>query len=324
MVNQERLARVALLLIVIGLPLMIYGIQSGLGLGLSDTRIINISMRSPDWGGFSQDLIYANTGETITLRFASGDVTHGIAIGPDLGVDLGDIDPGKVKEITLRFDHAGTYTYYCTTYCSPDHWRMRGVIQVRDANQLNLIPTAQPDPIIANLQVEAINIDEHQPLFKPVQAVSLSRPEDLDSWLVPSELHDENWYISHTPAQASDLLLAANPERSPETVYAATATLWRDIETQTTIDAEYLYKQNCASCHGATGLSDGPGAFFTPVQPVAFANKAYMFTMRPDVLYAKIRRGGMGTDMPNFGPIFTPEETWALVDYLWDLAFKSP
>jgi len=41
--------------------------------------------------------------------------------------------------------------------------------------------------------------------------------------------------------------------------------------------------------------------------------------MRSDVLYAKIRRGGMGTDMPNFGTLFTPEETWALVDYLWTL-----
>jgi mono/diheme cytochrome c family protein len=41
-----------------------------------------------------------------------------------------------------------------------------------------------------------------------------------------------------------------------------------------------------------------------------------MFTRRDDVLYAKIRRGGMGTDMPNFGTLFTPDETWALVDYL--------
>jgi hypothetical protein len=28
----------------------------------------------------------------------------------------------------------------------------------------------------------------------------------------------------------------------------------------------------------------------------------------------------MGTDMPNFGTLFTPDETWALVDYLWTLA----
>ena len=27
------------------------------------------------------------------------------------------------------------------------------------------------------------------------------------------------------------------------------------------------------------------------------------------------------TGMPSFGPIFTPEETWLLVDYLWTFVF---
>ena len=53
------------------------------------------------------------------------------------------------------------------------------------------------------------------------------------------------------------------------------------------------------------------------------ADAQRMATRRSDVLYAKIRRGGMGTGMPNFGTLFTPEETWALVDYLWRLAFDS-
>ncbi len=54
-----------------------------------------------------------------------------------------------------------------------------------------------------------------------------------------------------------------------------------------------------------------------------FNDPAYMFEMRSDVLYAKIRRGGMGTDMPNFGTLFTPDETWALVEYLWTLPAAS-
>lgn len=320
--HREWTARFALFLVVIGLPLTIYGIQ--LRSGWSYTRVVNIHMRNPDEGGFSQDVVYVNTGETVTLRFRADDVTHGIAIGPGSGVDLGAIDPGEVGEVTLTFDHAGTYTYYCTTYCSPDHWRMRGVIQVRDAHQPDLIPTTQVDPIIASLQAEGVNIDEARILFAPVQGMRLSQPEDLDTWAIPAELQDSNWYISHTPARASELLFLANPEQAPEAVYGATAMLWRDFVTQTVIDAQYLYNQNCAACHGQTGLGDGPAAFFTPVQPVAFANTAYMFNMRPDVLYAKIRRGGMGTNMPNFGTIFTPEESWALVNYLWELAFRIP
>jgi hypothetical protein len=30
----------------------------------------------------------------------------------------------------------------------------------------------------------------------------------------------------------------------------------------------------------------------------------------------------MGTDMPNFGTLFTIEETWALVDYLHELTYN--
>jgi heme/copper-type cytochrome/quinol oxidase subunit 2 len=87
--------------------------------------MIDIRAAAPEAGGFQPDAIQVKAGETVTLRFSSVDVTHGIAIGPGLGIDLGHVDPGQVKEITLTFDHAGTYTFYCNSWCSPDHWRMR-------------------------------------------------------------------------------------------------------------------------------------------------------------------------------------------------------
>jgi mono/diheme cytochrome c family protein len=39
------------------------------------------------------------------------------------------------------------------------------------------------------------------------------------------------------------------------------------------------------------------------------------------ILQGKLLRGGMGTGMPNWGTIFTEEEIWALVDYLWTFQF---
>jgi len=57
---------------------------------------------------------------------------------------------------------------------------------------------------------------------------------------------------------------------------------------------------------------------------VAFADAAYLFERRSDVLYAKIRRGGMGTGMPNFGTLLTPDETWMLVEYLWTMSVAAP
>jgi hypothetical protein len=200
---------------------------------------------------------------------------------------------------------------------------MRGILQVHDADDPDMIPTAQTDPVIANLQAEGVNIDAPRTLFQPIQGLRLSLPDNLDGWTIPQELEDVNWQRTHTPVEASDLLVNVNPEQPTEAVYAVVASLWLSNPRYPDIDAQYLYKQNCAVCHGETGLSDGPGAFFTPVQPVAFGNTSYMFTMRSDVLYAKIRRGGMGTNMPNFGTLLTPEETWALLDYLWQLALEN-
>jgi mono/diheme cytochrome c family protein len=41
------------------------------------------------------------------------------------------------------------------------------------------------------------------------------------------------------------------------------------------------------------------------------------------LLHGKIIRGGMGTGMPNWGSIFTEEEIWALIDYLWTFPFAA-
>jgi mono/diheme cytochrome c family protein len=47
-----------------------------------------------------------------------------------------------------------------------------------------------------------------------------------------------------------------------------------------------------------------------------------MLSASPAHLQGKILRGGMGTGMPYWGPIFTDDQTWALVSYLWTFQFK--
>ncbi len=338
--HRELLARLTLGLIVIGLPLAALGYQYWLRPATAPHRIIDIAARVPEQAGFSPDAVHVAVGETVTLRFTSMDVTHGIAIGPGLGVDLGPIDPGHVKEATLRFDHPGIYTYYCTTWCSPDHWRMRGTIQVSDPANPELVPPAAPDPVIEALIAEGVDIDAvhtapaddggemaaraFQPSAQRGEAAIAGGLE------VPAELRDPVWRQSGTPAEALELLTAHNPAASERDLLDAVAYLWtQDMGTQDAPEealpsAERLYNQNCAACHGQYGHGDGPAAATTAEDPVAFADTGHMLEQRSDVLYAKIRRGGMGTGMPNFGTLFTAEETWALVRYLWALAFGTP
>ncbi len=335
--RREAVALGVMLLILVGLPAITLGYQYVLRPRLASTRVIDINAAAPEAGGFAPDTIQVEAGETVTLRFAALDVTHGVALGPGLGVDLGDIDPGQVKEVTLTFDQPGTYTFYCNTWCSPNHWRMRGVIEVRDRIDPGALPAPQRDPVIEALATEGVDIDatvhkkedsDHAPMDRPdppLPQPSLTRGRAiLETLSVLPELHDETWRRSHTPAQGLEMLAATNPAVAEAQLVNAVAALWVGEPVPSPIDAAaLLYDKNCAACHGQTGGGDGPAATLTANEPAAFGDPAYMFTVRGDVLYAKIRRGGMGTDMPNFGTVFTPEETWALVRYLWTLAFSA-
>lgn len=321
--RREWLARITVVLILAGLPLAVLGYQYGLLPLISSERVFDINATIAETGGFSPGSIQVRTGETVTLRFTSMDVTHGIAIGPGLDVDLGHVDPGKTQEITLTFEQSGIYTYYCTVWCSPNHWRMRGVLEVTDSD--GSIPAAPPDPVIEQLIAENINID-----VTPTPAVfqSAARPLSLVVGAtvaagldLPADLRDIAWRRTHTPQQALLLLTALNPTVPESNLVDAVAYLWRSVYEPSGRAAQ-LYEQNCAYCHGSSGRGDGFAAALLTVRPAAFTDLTLMFTRRSDVLYAKIRRGGMGTDMPNFGMLFTPEETWALVDYLWFLSLR--
>lgn len=51
-------------------------------------------------------------------------------------------------------------------------------------------------------------------------------------------------------------------------------------------------------------------------RPADFTDPVAMLSANSAHLQGKIMRGGMGTGMPYWGPIFTEDQTWALVAYL--------
>jgi mono/diheme cytochrome c family protein/plastocyanin len=325
---KEFAARAGFVLIVIGLPLAVIGYQYLVRSASTDVRVIEVQASVPEAGGFQPASIQIQEGETVLLRFTSTDVTHGVAIGPGLGVDLREVDPGHTKEVTMTFEHAGTYTFYCTTWCSPNHWRMRGVIEVQGDSAR--VSRPQADPVIAALIAEGVDIDAVHSMSQnstqePIDRSALSPErgaELLAAAVIPDDARSPEWRRSHTPAEAAALLAPLNPALNEMELADMAASLWLD-GVESTQQGRSLYEQNCAACHGQYGDGDGPAADLTLVDPARFTDLSYMFHMRSDVLYAKIRRGGMGTDMPNFGTVFTPEETWALVDYLWSLSLDQ-
>ena len=51
--------------------------------------------------------------------------------------------------------------------------------------------------------------------------------------------------------------------------------------------------------------------------PTNFTDPKTMFGASPALLQGKIIRGGMGTGMPYWGPVFSDPQLWAIIDYLW-------
>jgi mono/diheme cytochrome c family protein len=202
---------------------------------------------------------------------------------------------------------------------------------VGDPGDTDVLPTPQSDPVIAALLAEGVDIDAPQASSDQTQGSTLDvhpsakRGEAIAaSLIIPPELQTTTWRRSHSPAQGLVILAAANPAAAKDDLVDAIAYLWlNDLSSEQRATAATLYAKNCAACHGQEGGGDGPAAHLTAKETVAFADPVRMFAARSDVLYAKIRRGGMGTDMPNFGTLFTPEETWALVDFLWTFAFAT-
>lgn len=295
--------------------------------------VIDIVASKPEHGGFHPSNIVVDAGETVTLRISSTDVVHGLAIGPGLDINLGYAAPGQVQEVRLTIKEPGKYTFYCVTWCSPDHWRMRGVIDVRDPDNPDDVPVTVIDPVIAALAQEGVDIDASRAEAMNTRVMDAGATQNeipsarrgeifVKTLVIPTELRDKVWQRSHTPAQGMAVLLTRNPAATPDLLADAAAYLWLNgSDEQAKVSAASYYAQNCSSCHGANGAGDGIAAPDLAEPPAVFADPNYLFEMRGDVLYAKIRRGGMGTNMPNFGTLITREETWALVDYLWTLSF---
>jgi len=311
MKRHRRLSLLILILLTIGI----------VGSWMFWPRGIKVTAARPEVGGWSPDVLTAQVGEPLALRFTAEDMMHGFAVGGTEWEPV-DIPPGETTEVTLVFDQPGTYTFYCTRFCSVNHWRMRGTIEVvGDAQEL---PAAVDPPLYVEL-----NLDIDVP--HPAEIVFGERPDagrgtTLDVEVPPQYLARET-YIELAPVQVWQQL-----REEPETETLSDAELWDLVATiwqaqatpETLAQGEQLYKDNCMSCHGPGGQGDGPIVSALETAVPDFTDPTNMLGASSALLHGKIIRGGMGTGMPNWGAIFTEKQTWALIDYLWTFQFGKP
>ena len=337
--SAERLARLIVIAIAVGLPIVVL-IASGTASG----QAIELHGRVAETGGWTPADLTAKVGEPIHLRLTSDDVLHGFAIGQSDRPAI-DVKPGEVAETTLVFDKPGKYTFYCTRWCGPNHWRMRGTIEVSSeqlgSDQLNSDQLSSDQsgsgqsPLYVTL---GLDIDAPHPAeVVPEETPSAERGAALGIAL-PAAYRAAEYYRSHSPVEVWKALRAEPFTRdlSDRQVWDLVAFVWRSHTTPVSLAAgRQLFAENCAACHGETGSGDGVMAesLTNPSHagdlqqhdtkaPAKFSDAGSMLGASPALLHGKIVRGGMGTGMPYWGPIFTERQVWAIVGYLWTFQFR--
>jgi len=297
----------------------------------SRTPLIHVS--TAEAGGWSPDTLRAKVGKPLELHLISDDVVHGFAVG-QMEMEGVNVLPGKVTEVTLKFDKPGTYTFFCTRWCGVNHWRMRGTIEVSG-------PSSEPEPVSVPQYVTLrIDIDApHDSPVTPENRPSAIHGQQLKATLDISKFNNSDFYRTHSPYQVFEELNSTPLTDSEK--WDVVSYIWQSHTTSEALaNGKKLFAQNCAACHGEGG--GGNGVFADKIaqtgevskqtmtgseemqmqKPADFTNPTRMLGASPVLLQGKILRGGMGTGMPMWGSIFTEQQIWDLIAYLYSFQFE--
>ena len=288
------------------------------------TRTPLIHARVAENGGWRPNVIQAKVNEPLHLSLTSDDVTHEFAVG-QMDMPSVDVMPGKVTNVTLTFAKPGTYTFYCTRWCGVNHWRMRGTIEV-SGSSLDLEPAAIPLYVSLGLDIDV----PHNTTVIPSDKPSAIRGEGLAPILSISQFINPDFYRANSPYQLFENLNSTGLNDSEK--WDVVSYIWQVNTTPESLsDGQRLFAQNCSACHGENGAGDGVFANKLSVsininsmiqKPANLTDPKRMLGASPALLQGKILRGGMGTGMPSWGPIFTEDQIWDLVAYVYSFQFQ--
>ncbi|MHB1006024.1 MAG: c-type cytochrome [Chloroflexota bacterium] len=325
--RREVLALAIVLALAVLLPASAFGYQASRS-SVEGVRVIDVVARTPADGGWQPEVLRVNLGERVRLRISSADVVHGFAI-PALGVTVDEVLPGHVEDVEFVASRAGRFAFACTRWCSPDHWRMRGTLEVVDAG--GTVPRPIPrSPLYQRLRIDpdAVRAPAQVPASQPSANAGLASAATL-----PPQLQDPEWRRAHSPQDAFALLRAQwAPSTSDQDLWNLVALAWLEATSSDALaTGERIYAQDCAACHGESGRGDGPAGRNLPGRselregdrkgPADFTDAARMLSASDALLQGKMLRGGMGTGMPEWGSLYDDDTLWALVAYLRSFSF---
>jgi mono/diheme cytochrome c family protein len=331
MFRREFFALAIVLLLLVGFPALLFAYQSW-RTNPPGVDVITLNGNAPASGGWQPDTVRVNLGEHVRLRLTANDVVHGFAI-PALGLQVDEILPGHVQEVEFVASQVGRFPFACTRWCSVDHWRMRGVIEVVDpANPNAAFTTPAAPPLYQQLHLD---LDAMHPAQNvPSQMPSAARGEALNITL-PSYLQDRDYLHAHSP---SDLFAQLRVDSSFKAL--GDEQLWdlyafayeRAAGAEAIKRGQQLFARDCAACHGETGKGNGPAGANLPGLtamhpemkrgPADFTDASQILGAPDVLLQGKMLRGGMGTGMPEWGSLYTEKEMWEVLSFVRSFVFS--
>jgi mono/diheme cytochrome c family protein len=78
-----------------------------------------------------------------------------------------------------------------------------------------------------------------------------------------------------------------------------------------------FYQANCATCHGARGDGAGPRAYFINPKPRNFIDETSRARFNRIALYAAVSEGRVGTEMPAWNKVATPQQLADVSEYVF-------
>ncbi|HEX9107171.1 MAG TPA: c-type cytochrome [Longimicrobiales bacterium] len=324
--------------------------------------VITLRARTPDAGGWSQDTLYAVAGQPLRLRMTSDDVLHSFAVGqtgaPAVEIQPGAWSetsllfdkPGRYTFYCAAWcsrDHWRMRGTIIVTAPAPE----AGAAAFGAAASAET-PAAAPTPEKPLYLRLGLNIDAPHamagdlPAALPSSERGAALAARLPAWALARATYTDNSPAAVWQKLRADAALRGSTRADLWDAAAWNAAAWnavgflwaRQTTPQALAEAQKLYAANCAACHGAAGKGDGvmvsglpryvPGTMTGAVMgtgayaPPDLTDPRTALGASPALYQGKLLRGGMGTGMPNWGSIFTPNQIDALVAYLYTFAMR--
>lgn len=85
-----------------------------------------------------------------------------------------------------------------------------------------------------------------------------------------------------------------------------------------------VYEGQCAQCHGKAGSGDGPAAASLDPPPANLSDLSALREQSPLDFYRRITIGVVGTAMPAYETVLSPEDRWAVASFASTLRLPEP